>query len=68
VTADPSRPTCPPPVPDSWGQIFDDPTVAMLARLLHRFVLFNIYGESYRMRSHRASAETLRNAATTRNT
>jgi hypothetical protein len=30
--------------------------------------VFNINGESYRMRSHRARAETLRNAATTRNT
>jgi hypothetical protein len=36
----------------SWGQIFDDPTVAvaMLDRLLHRSVVFNIDGESYRMR------------------
>ncbi len=33
----------------SWGQIFDDPTVAvaMLDRLLHRSVVFNIDGESY---------------------
>ena len=55
----------------SWGQIFDDPTVAvaMLDRLLHRSVVFNIDGESYRMRSHRARAETLRNAVKdTRNT
>ena len=38
----------------SWGKIFDDPMVAaaMLDRLLHRSVVFNINGESYRMRSH----------------
>ncbi len=46
----------------SWGQIFDDPTVAvaMLDRLLHRAVVFNIDGDSYRMRAHRAHAENLR--------
>ena len=43
----------------SWGKIFDDPMVAaaMLDRLLHRSVVFNIDGESYRMRSHRARTE-----------
>ncbi len=48
----------------SWGQIFDDPTVAvaMLDRLLHRSVVFNIDGESYRMRAHRARADNLRKA------
>ena len=46
----------------SWGRIFDDPMVAaaMLDRLLHRSVVFNIDGECYRMRAHRARAETLR--------
>ncbi|MGC8465034.1 MAG: IS21-like element helper ATPase IstB [Acidimicrobiales bacterium] len=46
----------------SWGKIFDDPMVAaaMLDRLLHRSVVFNIDGESYRMRSHRARSENLR--------
>ena len=46
----------------SWGKIFDDPMVAaaMLDRLLHRSVVFNIDGESYRMRTHRARAERLR--------
>jgi DNA replication protein DnaC len=46
----------------SWGKIFDDPTVAaaMLDRLLHRSVVFNIDGESYRMRAHRARADNLR--------
>jgi DNA replication protein DnaC len=45
----------------SWGKIFDDPMVAaaMLDRLLHRSVVFNIDGESYRMRTHRAHAEKL---------
>ena len=48
----------------SWGKIFDDPTVAaaMLDRLLHRSVVFNIDGDSYRMRAHRARAENLRKA------
>jgi DNA replication protein DnaC len=51
----------------SWGKIFDDPMVAaaMLDRLLHRSVVFNIDGESYRMRSHRARAEALRTAVRT---
>ena len=46
----------------SWGRIFDDPMVAaaMLDRLLHRSVVFNISGESYRMRTHRARADKLR--------
>jgi DNA replication protein DnaC len=46
----------------SWGRIFDDPTVAaaMLDRLLHRSVVFNIDGDSYRMRAHRARAEAIR--------
>jgi hypothetical protein len=45
----------------SWGKIFDDPMVAaaMLDHLLHRSVVFNIDGESYRMRTHRARAERL---------
>jgi DNA replication protein DnaC len=50
----------------SWGKIFDDPTVAaaMTDRLLHRSAVFNITGESYRMRSHRAHTDKLRRAAT----
>ncbi len=46
----------------SWGKIFDDPMVAaaMLDRLLHRSVVFNINGDSYRMRAHRARSETIR--------
>jgi len=50
----------------SWGKIFDDPMVAaaMLDRLLHRSVVFNIDGESYRMRSHRARSDALRKGVT----
>jgi DNA replication protein DnaC len=46
----------------SWGKIFDDTMVAaaMLDRLLHRSVVFNIDGDSYRMRAHRARSEALR--------
>jgi len=48
----------------NWGRIFDDPTVAaaMLDRLLHHSVVFNIDGDSYRMRAHRARADNLRKA------
>jgi DNA replication protein DnaC len=50
----------------SWGQAFADPMVAaaMLDRLLHRSVVFNITGESYRMRAHRARTEALRSGRT----
>jgi DNA replication protein DnaC len=57
----------PMPVPVSWGKVFnDDPMVAgaMLDRLLHRSVVINIDGDSYRMRSHRARAEATRRAVT----
>ena len=39
--------------PDSWGTIVDDTTVAaaMLHRLLHRSVVFNITGDSYQLRA-----------------
>jgi len=45
----------------SWGNIFDDPMIAaaMLDRLLHRSVVFNIDGDSYRMRSHQARTRKL---------
>lgn len=49
----------------SWGKVFaDDQMVAaaMLDRLLHRSVVMNIDGDSYRMRSHRARAEATRKA------
>lgn len=46
----------------SWGEIFADTTIAaaMLDRLLHRSVVINITGDSYRMRAHRARAEAAR--------
>ncbi len=46
----------------SWGKTFDDPMAAgaMLDRLLHRSVVFNIDGDSYRLREHRARSERLR--------
>ena len=49
----------------SWGKVFnDDPMIAgaMLDRLLHRSIVLNITGDSYRMRSHRARAEATRRA------
>jgi DNA replication protein DnaC len=49
----------------SWAKAFgEDPMVAaaMLDRLLHRSVVFNIDGDSYRMRTHRARAEATRKA------
>lgn len=50
----------------AWGDILGDTTVAaaMLDRLLHRSVVINLDGESYRLRDHHAAAETLRRAAT----
>ncbi len=50
----------------SWGEILGDTTVAaaMLDRLLHRSVVINLDGESYRLRDHHAAAETLRRATT----
>ena len=43
----------------SWGEILGDTTVAaaMLDRLLHRSVVLNLDGESYRLRDHHAAAE-----------
>jgi len=48
------------------GKIFDDPMVAaaMLDRLLHGSVVFNIDGGSYRMRTHRARSEKRRKGVT----
>ena len=52
----------------SWGRIFDDTAVAaaMLDRLLHRSVVFNIDGDSSRMRAHRARAEQVRKGVVVR--
>lgn len=49
----------------SWGEILGDTTVAaaLLDRLLHRSVVLDITGDSYRLRDHHARADTLRRAA-----
>ena len=49
----------------SWGQILGDTTVAAarLDRLLHRSVVLDIGGDSYRLRDHHARSHTLRTAA-----
>ncbi len=46
----------------SWGDIFTDTTIAaaMLDRLLHKSVVFNIDGDSYRLRAHQAHNQQLR--------
>ena len=54
----------------SWGEILGDTTVAaaMLDRLLHRSVVMNLDGDSYRLRDHHARTDTLRRTTTgTRN-
>jgi DNA replication protein DnaC len=50
----------------AWGDILGDTTVAaaMLDRLLHRSVVLNLDGDSYRLRDHHARTNTLRRAAT----
>ena len=53
-----------------WGEILGDTTVAaaMLDRLLHRSVVLNLDGDSYRLRDHHARTDTLRRTTTgTRN-
>lgn len=46
----------------SWGDIFSDTTIAaaMLDRLLHKSVVFNIDGDSYRLRTHQARNQQFR--------
>jgi DNA replication protein DnaC len=43
----------------AWGEVFGDAVVAsaILDRLMHRAVVFNIRGPSWRMREHQALAE-----------
>jgi DNA replication protein DnaC len=50
----------------SWGEVLGDTTVAaaMLDRLLHRSVVLNLDGDSYRLRDHNARTDNLRRAAT----
>ncbi len=46
----------------SWGEVFGDSVVAaaILDRLMHRAVVFNIKGPSWRMREHQALAEAVK--------
>ena len=50
----------------AWGEILGDTTVAaaLLDRLLHRSVVLNLDGDSYRLREHHARGETLRATTT----
>jgi DNA replication protein DnaC len=50
----------------AWGEILGDTTVAaaMLDRLLHRSVVLNLDGDSYRLRDHHARTEALRATTT----
>ncbi|GAA3183036.1 hypothetical protein GCM10020255_078430 [Rhodococcus baikonurensis] len=50
----------------SWGTVLGDDTVAaaMLDRLLHRSVVLDMSGDSYRLRDHNARSEKLRKAVT----
>jgi len=48
----------------AWGEILGDTTVAaaMLDRLLHRSVVLNLDGDSYRLRDHHARTDNIRKA------
>jgi len=50
----------------AWGDILGDTTVAaaMLDRLLHRSVVLNLDGDSYRLSDHHARTNTLRRTTT----
>lgn len=50
----------------AWGDILGDTTVAaaMLDRLLHRSVVLNLDGDSYRLRDHQARNNTIRRHTT----
>ena len=49
----------------SWGNVLGDEMLAaaMLDRLLDRSVVMHLDGDSYRLRSHHARADTLRTAS-----
>jgi DNA replication protein DnaC len=51
---------------NAWGEILGDTTIAaaMLDRLLHRSVVLDLDGESYRLRDHHARAQQLRHTIT----
>jgi len=46
----------------TWGEVFGDSVVAsaILDRLMHRAVVFNIKGPSWRMKEHQALAEAIK--------
>ncbi|CAG7844603.1 Insertion sequence IS5376 putative ATP-binding protein [Pseudoclavibacter triregionum] len=50
----------------AWGEVLGDTTVAaaMLDRLLHRSVVVNLDGASYRLREHATAADEIRRATT----
>jgi DNA replication protein DnaC len=50
----------------SWGEVLGDTTVAaaLLDRLLHRSVVLNLDGDSYRLREHHARNDALRAVTT----
>ena len=50
----------------SWGEVLGDTTVAaaLLDRLLHRSVVLNLDGDSYRLREHHARNDKLRATTT----
>ena len=52
----------------SWGEVLGDTTVAaaLLDRLLHRSVVIDISGDSYRLRDHHARTDNIRRALRTR--
>ncbi len=49
-----------------WGEVLGDTTVAaaMLDRLLHRSVVLNLDGDSYRLCDHHTRSEKVRQATT----
>jgi IstB-like ATP binding protein len=46
------------------GVIGDTTAAALLNRLLHRSVVLNLDGDSYRLRDHHARTDTLRRVTT----
>ena len=48
----------------SWGDVLGDTMVAaaLLDRLLHRSVVMDINGDSYRLRDHHARTDNIRKA------
>jgi IstB-like ATP binding protein len=57
-----SRAREPVPLSVAWGELFGDPVVAaaILDRLLHRAVVINIKGPSWRLREHQGLVDRTR--------